>query len=159
MNRIDTVDLLDPTFRQRLLVLMHLLEGTPAGILRIYESSRAPSRQAALYARGRDPSAPDYGRTVTRAQPWQSAHQWGLAVDLVPLLDGVWSWDSRYEQAWTTMAATAPQLGLECLSFERPHVQLAGFDWRKLAPGPDSDDAWETWLRTQTVPPDPPVAA
>lgn len=51
----------------------------------LFEGYRSPERQAHLLS-----------RKTTKAAPWQSAHQYGLACDFVPYLDGVWTW-TQYE--------------------------------------------------------------
>jgi peptidoglycan LD-endopeptidase CwlK len=81
---------------------------------------RTFEEQAALYAQGR--SKP--GNIVTNAQPGDSFHSYGLAVDLV--LDGMakkpgaqWSWDTRADlnadgrNDWMQMGQIAESCGLE----------------------------------------------
>ena len=58
---------------------------------RFTEVLRSSARQAELYAQGR--SKP--GKIVTNAKAWESAHQFGLSVDVVLILDGKEaSWDT-----------------------------------------------------------------
>lgn len=47
----------------------------------VFETFRHPMRQEHLFA-----------ANTTKARAWQSAHQYGLAVDFVPRLDGRWTW-------------------------------------------------------------------
>lgn len=49
-----------------------------------YETYRSPARQLELL------TAP---KPTTRAAPWHSAHQYGMAVDLALKVNGQWSWD------------------------------------------------------------------
>lgn len=146
MSRIASLDLLDPTFRARLdRVLVTCAKELPT--LHVFETIRPPSRQEELYQRGRDPKAADFGRTVTRARAYQSAHQFGLAVDLVfKDSKGKWTWSEPFKGAWDKLHEIARAEGLEPLSFERPHLQLAGFNWRKLTRGPADDAGWVAWL-------------
>lgn len=67
---------------------------------RPFETYRTPHRQQELY----DSRA--NGRIVTKARAWESAHQFGLAVDFVALekpprssqnAERQWSWDSSYD--------------------------------------------------------------
>lgn len=148
--RIATLDELHPQFRRRLERLLGLLrnEGIP---LEPFETIRPPSRQEALYARGRDPHADDFGRTVTRARAYQSAHQFGMGADLVFKVDGRWTWDEPESGQWSRLRHLAMECGLESLSFEQPHVQIADFDWRPLVRGPETDEAWFAWLRAGAV--------
>lgn len=144
-GRRSDMDLLRPNFRAALERLEDGLEaaGSP---LRVFETVRSPARQEELYQRGRDPKADDFGRTVTRARAYQSAHQHGLAADLVGWVDGKWTWDLP-DKEWRLLGTLAKREGLEQLDIEQPHVQLVGFDWKKLARGPYDDAEWEAWLR------------
>lgn len=88
----------------------------------IYSTLRDKSSQDALYAQGR--TAP--GKIVTNAKGGDSYHQYGVAFDFVPLVDGKPAWDDtdRYEQC----AEIGEKLGLEWggnfKSFrDRPHMQ------------------------------------
>lgn len=93
----------------------------------LFEGVRTHERQAELYAQGR--TAP--GPVVTKAQPGQSWHQYGLACDFV--LDGMeekpgvqWSW--KPDPRWRRMAELARNCGLDAAYFwpvfqESPHVE------------------------------------
>ena len=81
----------------------------------IYCTLRTLEEQAALYAQGR--SVP--GRKVTNAPPGSSAHNFGLALDAVPL--------------WNRYGTCARLAGLEWAGDwtrfrEFPHVQMP--NWR-----------------------------
>lgn len=92
----------------------------------IFETFRDPLRQMDLLTKG-----------VTKAGKFQSAHQFGLAVDLVPVIDGNeaialseltgerhfpgWSWHSSHE--WEAMHEVAKSLGLVTISWDKPHVE------------------------------------
>ena len=142
------LDLLDPKIRPQVELLEDALaaEGIP---LHRYETVRSPTRQAVIWARGRVPGQPDYGRTVTRARPYESAHQFGLATDFVFRVDGAWTWEEPEPGMWKRFGVLAARHGLETLRFERPHVQVVGFDWRDLVRqrGPLDEAGWEAWLR------------
>lgn len=72
-------DLLDETFRQRLLLSFRLLHEQYGYDMVLIEGYRSPQRQAALAA---------LGPSVTRAGPFESYHQYGLAADCAFLRDG-----------------------------------------------------------------------
>lgn len=93
----------------------------------IFETIRSPARQADLIKKG-----------VSKAGPWQSPHQFGLAVDFVPYLTGVeatdlgnrigekvlpgWSWHSSHDYAFLHQAAE--KFGLDnSISWDPCHVQ------------------------------------
>lgn len=109
----------------------------------VFEGFRSPERQRQLFAQGR--TAP--GAIVTRAKPWQSYHQYGLAADLVLRVDGQWSWDDAGPRAawWRRMLDLAHELGLESLSWEKPHVQLPGLTLSGLQQGNYPVEGDETW--------------
>ncbi len=139
-------------------------EGVP---FRVFEAFRTPERQAALYAQGR--TAP--GSIVTKAQSWQSYHQYGLAVDLVLFRDNGWNWSDAGADAgsWTRMHEVAALNGLRHLDFETPHVEFDGPDWRRLQQGLDfpagGDETWfdavseaaARWKSTGGAPAAPPI--
>ncbi len=148
--RFNSFDHLAPEFRRRLERLMTLL-GAENILLAPFETIRAPSRQDELYARGRDPALSDYGRTVTRARRYQSAHQFGVACDLVFFVGAHWTWEEPEPGQWSRLRHLAGECGLESLSFEQPHVQIENFSWKNLTPGPADDSLWLEWLRGKTT--------
>jgi hypothetical protein len=75
-------------------------------------------------------------RQVTNAMPGDSAHNWGLAVDLVPVVDGNLAWAD--ERLWERVGVLAEAAGVEWsgrwTSFvEKTHFQMPG--WRDIAKG------------------------
>jgi len=143
--------LLHPVFREKASQLLHQLaaERIP---FRLFEGFRSPQRQQYLYGKGRSRPGP----IVTRARPWCSYHQYGLAGDFVLLQNGQWSWDTSGPRAewWKRLFALGKQLHLEPLRFEMPHLQLAGLKIADLAAGyyPAGGDAtWEAALDSARV--------
>lgn len=139
-------------------------EGHP---YRVFEAFRTPERQARLYAQGRTAAGPK----VTRARPWRSYHQFGLAADLVLHIDGKWSWETAgpLRRHWERMHEVGREAGLEPLSWELPHLQMSGLDIDDLGRGryPDGGDhAWAEnlaraiagWRSPPAAPPPPGVA-
>lgn len=133
---------LHPVFRQKATDLLAALakESIP---FRLFEGFRSAERQQYLYAQGR--TRP--GKIVTKARPWASYHQYGLAGDFVLYENGKWSWDSSGKRArqWARLRAIGKQLGLESLSFELAHLQLAGLRIQDLAAGRYPEGGDETW--------------
>ena len=152
--------LLHPKLREAVATLLSQLNHEGHAFA-LFEGYRSPERQEWLWSQGR--TRP--GNIVTHAQPWASMHQYGLAADLVLRVGGEWSWAS--DPGWWRLDKLAAERGLETLTFERPHVQLAGLKLARLEEGdwPDGGDA--TWLNnlhshyaplctlviSQTVPP------
>lgn len=91
--------------------------------LLIFSTYRDAESQAALYAQGR--SKP--GRIVTNAKGGDSYHNWRVAFDVVPLVNGKAMWDGP----WEPIAAIGRSLGFEYggdwVTFkDADHFQLTG---------------------------------
>ena len=116
---------LHPFFREKVEALLDKLSlgGLP---FRVFEGFRSPQRQHYLFEQGR--TRP--GTIVTKARPWTSYHQYGLAADFVLHVDGRWSWDTSGDnsQMWTRLHELARENQLTPLSWELPHLQLPGLD-------------------------------
>ena len=82
-RRSEDLTFLHPAIRDHVKQVIRELndEGHP---FQVFEAYRTPQRQAFLYAQGRTQP----GDIVTKAQPWTSYHQYGLAVDIVLKIDG-----------------------------------------------------------------------
>lgn len=92
----------------------------------VYEGLRTSARQNELYAIGRTVQR---GKAkVTNAKAGQSMHQYGIAIDFVPLkpakaagmFEADWS-----EKAYAPYHALALKHGLRRLSWETPHLEDA----------------------------------
>ena len=108
-------DLLDEAFRQRLLMSFKLLRAQYGYEMVLLEGYRSPQRQAALAA---------LGPTVTRAGPFESYHQYGLAADCAFLRDGhivISEKDPWAMAGYERYGQIAKSLGL-----------VWGGDWRRL---------------------------
>lgn len=104
-----------PHFR----VLAHRLElahnaGRTQSLLKPFEGFRSLKHQQAAFE-----------RKTSKDRPWQSAHQYGLAVDFVPYHPVTkWHWPSADHPDWGELRAIARNLGLHCeLDWDRPHVE------------------------------------
>ncbi len=94
----------------------------------VYCTLRTPAEQDALYAQGRTKPGP----IVTYAKAGSSAHNFGLALDFVPLQGGKPLWKGG--DHWKRPIEIAESLGLESASKwlkfkEMPHLQCK--DWRQ----------------------------
>lgn len=93
-------------------------EGATQTYFRIFEGYRSPQRQTELFSDG---------RRVTKAKAWQSAHQYGLAVDMVPFTNAAFHWSESAD--WAFLKATARKFGLDVpFAWDRPHVQHPAFN-------------------------------
>ncbi len=150
-TRRTDLDALHPAMRESVTHLLTRLDSEQIP-LRLFEGFRSPSRQAWLYAQGR--TRP--GAKVTNAQPWESYHQHGLAADFVLWLNNQWSWSTvgAYKRYWNRLQEIGKEVGLEPLSWELPHLQVAGLKLADLQKGiyPDGgDDAWRDNLEAAVV--------
>lgn len=83
--------------------------GLTATLFMPFETYRTPYRQALLIAEGDN----------TRAGPWRSAHQYGLAIDFVPY---PWSWAEHHDWGW--LDRRAREWGLRRpIPWDRAHIE------------------------------------
>jgi peptidoglycan LD-endopeptidase CwlK len=86
----------------------------------------------ALYAQGRT----EPGHIVTDAPPGESAHNYGLALDIVPMVNGKPDWEGT-DPVWQRVGALGEAAGLEWAGapgfpfHEMPHFEHP--TWRALA--------------------------
>lgn len=93
--------------------------------LRLTNVYRSMAQQAADYDQGR--TAP--GKIITHARPGQSWHQFSMAVDCVPMVDGEPDWNIEGPN-WQKVFAMLPGIGLfSGKNFkdltDNDHIQLA----------------------------------
>jgi len=137
-------------------------EGMP---FRFFEGFRSPQRQQYLWEQGR--TRP--GEVVTKALPWQSLHQYGLAADFVLWENNQWSWDESGLKGawWDRLQELGRDEGLETLSWDRPHLQIRGVRVSDLQAGiyPSAgDESWAEIVGSAIyswtgMPPAPPLPA
>ena len=166
MARDTALEHLHPVFRDKVQALTQMFANEQLPF-RLFEGFRSPHRQRDLYAQGRTLPGP----IVTKAPPWSSYHQYGIAGDFVLFIDGNWSWDDAGARRrwWTRLHELARSIGLEPLSWETPHLQLQSIDLGALRAGrypPGGDEQWadnlenaiHTWSGSPPAPPVPNVA-
>lgn len=152
MTRISELGILRPDFAARITKLKSLLEAETIP-LHPFETARSPSRQQELWNRGRMPDAPDFGRPVTSALPYGSAHQYGLAVDWAFVIMGDWTWKEPRPGLWKRFGELALQAQVHQLRdhdgelIEENHVQMTPFSLSSMQRGPMETSAWYHWLR------------
>lgn len=111
------------------------LTGETPTWFRPFEGYRAPERQLEMLT-----------NKTSKALPFQSAHQYGLAVDYVgfiggkqtghtriaaPTVGGRWSWDASLD--WDYLDAAARRQGLDrSITWDRPHVEHPL--WNRIRP-------------------------
>lgn len=129
-------DINDLDIRMQSQALTFLERCEQAGIdLLVTCTLRSLEEQAKLYAQGRT----DPGHIVTNAKPGSSAHNYGLAIDVVPLIHGkpLWTFDVKNPgTVWSKVGELGQSSGLEWFGdpdspfIEGCHFQIHG--WRNL---------------------------
>ena len=95
--------------------------------IRITSSYRSKEEQDRLYAQGRT----EPGKIVTWVKGGWSFHNWGLAIDIVPLERlGPLYYKARYDKHWDVIAKIARDLGIDwgndLWGFDFPHFHYSG---------------------------------
>lgn len=120
---------LHPFFREKINELIKICKSQ--GIeLAIVESFRTHAKQAEYFGMGRE---------YTRSKGGKSKHQYGLAVDVVPIIDSAAVWDNT--ALWKKIGLAGEKLGLHWGGRWRSPYDPAHFEWtgglttRQLASG------------------------
>jgi peptidoglycan L-alanyl-D-glutamate endopeptidase CwlK len=118
-----------PQFRDRFVNWLAAVEAAGVDAL-VTCTLRSNEEQDALYAQGRTKP----GKVVTNARAGQSAHNYGLALDFVPLVNGKPEWSASHPH-WKVAGELAVHHGLEWAGTwtrfrEFPHVQVP--NWKAL---------------------------
>ncbi|MEO0785743.1 MAG: glycoside hydrolase family 19 protein [Pseudomonadota bacterium] len=115
---------------------------------RLFEAYRQPDRQADLF---------NSGRNVTKADAWQSMHNYGLAADIILNVQGVNPWETGrvgrhdYMRDWLAMRDIAQKCGLKVLKtrdgrdYDYPHVQFPDKSWKVLQSGDFPEGGGSVW--------------
>jgi len=127
------IDTLEPEFKKKVLLVIEETEKATGLKWSCVQGRRTIKYQDALYAQptdgidnDRDGKIDEPDEKVTRAKGGQSAHNFGLAADLVPLKNGK-EWWNVPRAIMLIMAKIAEKQGL-----------VAGIRWTELFP-PDGD--------------------
>ena len=122
MKRISRLETLFPPFAN--LVRQGLMNCNAHGIpLRAFETYRSWERQESLYAHGRT----EPGQKVTNARAGESWHNYGLAVDLVLMIDGKWTWN--HTELYKKAPIYFEPLGLEWLGRSKRFPELVHYQF------------------------------
>lgn len=122
-DRMDGLGLLHPLAVGRFTALRDAMRdlherGVMESLFAPFETYRTPLRQRQMLRDG-----------VSKAGPWQSPHQFGLAVDFVPKVQGLWSWDEHLPYGILKEQAEACGLCVP-ISWDKCHVEVPG--WRSI---------------------------
>lgn len=125
INSRDINDLLPPA-RDRAKAFLEACK--KAGIdLLVTSTYRDHESQAALFAQGR--TAP--GKIVTNARPGESFHNWRVALDVVPIVNGkpVWETTGEAGKLWDRVGQIGESVGLEWAKRWKSFPELAHFQY------------------------------
>jgi len=93
----------------------------------VYCGYRSNEDQEKLYKQGRSAK----GNIVTNARAGQSFHNYGRAIDYVPVKNGETSWDDT--ASYVKAQRIGKEFGLRPISWELPHLEDDSFkNWREL---------------------------
>lgn len=114
---IADLNSLHPYFKDRIDELIRTCKAQ--GIeLAVVESFRTHAKQAEYFG---------MGRKYTRSKGGKSKHQYGLAADVVPVVNGKAIWDNT--QLWRKIGMTGEKLGLRWGGRWRAPYDPAHFEW------------------------------
>lgn len=114
------IDKLHPKIQP--MALDFIAKAKTAGIeIKITAGLRTFDDQQKLYNQGRTTA----GKIVTKAKPGQSFHNYGLAIDIVPIVKGKATWDD--ESLWQKLGVIGESAGFEWGGrwkfVDKPHFQ------------------------------------
>ena len=113
---------LHPAIREKVRQFINAAEAAGINLL-ITSGFRSWENQNELYAQGRTKA----GKIVTNAKGGQSFHNYGLAIDVVPLVNGAADWNTN---RWNEIAAIAKKYGFTWGGdftniVDKPHFQYS----------------------------------
>lgn len=83
----------------------------------VFETYRDPERQTSLFYKGK-----------SKARAWESPHQYGLAVDIVPFDGTKPIWPNLDDPRWERLSIAADAVGLSTpIKWDPGHVQHPGW--------------------------------
>lgn len=127
---ISRVGVLHPEIRKSVIDFIDEIEAKTGLLFRIVQGLRTFDEQQAIYDQGRTKP----GKIVTNAKPGSSYHNYGLAIDIVPIVNGKPDWNFKYE----TIYDIAEKHGFTCGGkfksiVDKPHFEKNyGLKWREL---------------------------
>jgi peptidoglycan L-alanyl-D-glutamate endopeptidase CwlK len=131
------VDELHPKVREDFRSFINEAEEALDITIRVTQGRRTFAEQEEIYSRGRTKFVDEHGNKlgiVTKAKPGQSFHQYDLAIDVVPIVNGKLDWNFSY---WK-LSAHAGNHGIEWGGTwkgfkDMPHFQKTlGYTWQQL---------------------------
>lgn len=128
MTKLET---LEPAFRAQIETLLQAAQGVTSRKWVVTAGRRTMAEQRAIYAQGRTKP----GNVVSNAPAGFSAHNYGLAADLAPLMEIGTQIDWNAPRSmWKQMAYIAVEMGLVAgynfkTIVDMPHIEAA--NWKE----------------------------
>jgi hypothetical protein len=117
LRMITDLNALHPYFRDKMLLLIQNCK-TKGIEISVVESFRTKAKQAEYFG---------MGRKYTRSIGGKSKHQYGLACDVVPIVNDTASWDNK--ELWKKIGVEGERLGLRWGGRWRTPYDPAHFEW------------------------------
>jgi hypothetical protein len=114
---IADLESLHPYFRDKVMELIRLCKASGISLV-VVETYRTPAKQAEYYS---------MGKKYTRTPGGKSRHQYGLAVDLVPVIDSIPVWSN--DRLWKKIGVAGEKLGLRWGGRWHTPYDPAHFEW------------------------------
>lgn len=126
---IQRVALLHPKFIPIITAFIDDVESFTGYPWLVDQGLRTFPEQAALYAQGR--TVP--GNIVTYSPPGTSYHNWGVAVDQVPVINGIIDWKYDYSKLRPLAIKHGLGMGLDFPHPDYDHFENRfGLNWRDM---------------------------
>lgn len=149
---INRIKLLHPNYREQIKKwYLEINKQLPKGVrLRFTHTYRSKEEQDKLYAQGRTTK----GSKVTNAKGGQSIHNYGLAFDIVILLDkdnngtfetASFTVDKYWKQVAEFFKSKGFSWGGDWTFKDYPHFEVKGFKWQDLQNKPTIKDGGITY--------------
>lgn len=124
---IIRVGLLHPKFIPIITAFINDVETLTGYPWRVVQGFRSFPQQAALYAQGRTTPGP----IVTYSPAGSSYHNYGLAVDIAPIINGLIDWKFDYSKLRDLAKKHNLEMGLNFPHPDYDHFEHKfGFNWR-----------------------------
>jgi len=127
---IERVKLLHPKIKGDVIYFIDEAERKLNITLRIVQGLRTFKEQQAIYDQGRTKP----GKIVSNAKPGSSYHNYGLAIDIVPIENGKANWKYPYEKIYPIAESHGFTCGGKFRTLkDKPHFEKTyGYGWREL---------------------------
>ena len=130
---------LHPKVRDTFRMFVSLCEQKHDITIRVTQALRTIEYQNELYAQGRTKA----GKIVTNAKGGSSYHNYGLAIDMVPIINNKAAWGYPFENFKTIAGLLGIEWGGNWKFVDKPHFQITfGYKTKQLLTMPKDADGY-----------------